>query len=234
MLSFKSLKRNHNLLKTIFELKGDILIAKADCKFYVPQDYIKYRMLTIGEKTEMLAVAAVVSNGEYGIFNGCCKITIQPDVVKNVLVDGKEYIEFTFTKGNVIVPRTVTVKDSDLVYDMFKYFYTQGKIPGFLSVDDLGNIFTYHKEYGGINISPNNVPFEIVASMICRDSKDTFKYYRHSDQKNEPLIIPFNSVLFNARSTTAKLLGANLEDGFTNALVNPSDEPDRLETLLRL
>lgn len=234
MLSFKTLKRNHNLLKSIFIIKDDVLIGKTDCKIYVPQDYLKYRMLTIGEKTEMLAVAAVVSNGEYGLFNGCCKITIQPDVVKNVMIDGTEYIEFSFTAGNIIVPRTVTVKDSDLVYDMYKYFYSQGKIPSFMNVDDLGNIFIHHKEYGGINISPNNVPFEIVASMICRDKKNTFQYHRHADQNAEPLIIPFNSVLFNAKSTTAKLLGANLEDGFTNALVNPSDETDRLETLLRL
>lgn len=210
------------------------ILTKQDCKIYVPYDYLKYRLLTISDRTDLLAVCAIVSGNEYGVLRGCCKLTITPSTTKQVMVDGKEYMEFSFEAGSVMIPQCLTVKDSDLVYDMYKYFYSAGRVPAFLDDYDLGGLLDTHKEYGGINISPNNTPFEIVTSMLCRDSQEHFKYYRHTEMKKPPIIVPFNSVLFQARSTTAKLLGANLEDGFTSALLNPSETPDRLENLLRI
>lgn len=233
-MDFRTLKRNQDKLKSILVDTGDSVVTKVACKILIPYNYLNYKLVSIGEKITMLAVAAVVMGDEYGVLNGCCGLTITPSTTKQIMVNGQEYLEFGFLAGDVVVSETTTVQDSDLLYDMNKYFYSNGRIPIFLDYFDIGNLFTYHKEYGGLNIAPNNVPFEIVSSMICRDQNNKYTYYRHSDMKFSPVVIPFNSVLFNTTNTTAKLIGADLEDGFTSALVNPSQQTESIENLLRL
>lgn len=233
-MGFKTMKRNQDKLKSILVDTGDSIITKIACKILIPYNYLNYKLVSIGEKITVLAVAAVVMGEEYGVINGCCGLTIAPSTTKQVMIDGQEYLEFGFLAGDVVVSETTIVKDSDLLYEMNKYFYSNGRIPPFLNYFDVGNLFTHHKEYGGLNIAPNNTPFEIVASMICRDPDNKYTYYRHTEMKKLPVVIPFNSVLFNTTNTTAKLLGADLEDGFTSALVNPSEQTESIENLLRL
>ena len=135
--------------------------------------------------------------------------------------------------GQVVIPTQNVLVDSDLAYEINKYFYTYGRVPWFMSYDDVNVILKYHKEYSGLNISPNNIPFEIVTSKITRDRNNKFVYYRHTGMAQGPVVVPFKSVLFNATNTTSKLLGSYLSDGFTSALLSPSESVETVETLLR-
>jgi hypothetical protein len=163
--------------------------------------------------------------------NACANLTLTPAEVNQIKIDGEEYLEFVFVKGQVVTTTRI-VRDSDLLYEMNKYFYTFGRVPWFMSYSDVSRVMKMHKEYGGLNISPNNIPFEVVTSKICRDPKDKFKFFRHGNMVGNPVVVPFNSVLFNATNTTAKLLGNYLSDGFTSALLSPSDRVEKVETLL--
>lgn len=227
------LKRDPNLIEQTLVTSGTQVIAKQACQILIPYNYLNYRMAAVSDKITILAVAAVVVGDRYGVLNGCAGVNITPSTTRQIKIAGTEYLEFGFEKGSTVISDTTFVKDSDLLYEMNKYFYSNGRIPWFLNYDDVGNLFTLHREYGGLNISPNNVPFEIVTSMICHDYKDKFKYYRHGEMRLTPVVVPFNSVLYNATNTTAKLLGANLEDGVTSALISPSTKAESIENLLR-
>lgn len=230
---FAGMKRNPKLFDSIWKVQGDTVIALQDCKILIPFDFLKNKMAIIAGRIQIAAICAVCSGNEFAILNGTAMITINPDDTRQVKIDNQVYLQFDFLKGSTVIPTLGSIKDSDLVYAIYKYFYNAGRVPGYMNADDLGRAMLLHKEWGGINISPDNTPFELVTSMICRDAKNKMVFYRHTDMKQLPVIIPFKSVLYNARSTTAKLLGNNLDDGFTSALIYPSTEPDRLENMLR-
>lgn len=232
-MDIKNLKRNSEAIRQNFVVMGDKVVTKADCSFLIPYNYLTYKLAKTGERLYIAAVFAVVVGQEYGVMNACAQIHITPNETNQIKILGEEFIEFKFVKGQSVVETTEIVKNGDLLYEMNKYFYSYGRVPWFMSDTDVAKIFMMHKEYGGLNISPNNIPFEIVTSRICRDPKDKFKYYRHGEMKGNPIVVPFNSVLFNATNTTAKLLGNYLSDGVTSALLSPSDTVETPELLLR-
>lgn len=232
-MGFLGLTRNPELIYSLWSIKDLTVSTKAKCKVMIPYGYLKYRMATIGDSISICACAAVVTDTEYFILNGCAWMSITPSNSEQVKIEGIEYLVYTFNAGDIVCPDLTTVKDSDLLYDMNKYFYSNARNPAYFNYDDIGNIFLYHKEYGGLNISPNNIPFEAVTSVISHDYKDKFKYYRHGDMVKPPVVVPFNSVLFNTTNTASKLLGAYLEDGITSALISPTDRSEPIEALLR-
>lgn len=227
------LVRDRTLLKRLLKPVGEGLCTTEDCVIRIPYNYLKYKLAEISDKTLILAVAVVICGNKYGVLNGCCKIQITPAYTKQVVVDKVEYLEFGFNAGDILSPTNLFVKDSDLISSMYKYFNTMGRIPWFLEQDDHGRLYTHHREYGGLNISINNIPFETVTSMIYRDADDKFIQYRHTDQTKKPATVPFSSVLFNATSTTSKILGSNLGDGFLSAIANPSDVATDIEAIMR-
>lgn len=231
-MDISKLKRNSQIVHDSFAIVDGKVIAKQDCSFLVPYNYINHKLAKTGEQIFIAAVFAIVVGDSYGVMNACANIQITPSEINQIKIAGDEYFEFNFVAGSVVTT-TKIVMDSDLLYEMNKYFYTYGRVPWFMSYADVNRVLAMHKEYGGLNISPNNIPFEIVASKICRDPKNKFVYYRHSDLKGNPVVVPFNSVLFNATNTTAKLLGNYLSDGFTSAILSPSDRTEMVETLLR-
>ena len=231
-MDISKLKRNGQVIRDSFVVSGDKVITKQDCSFLVPYNYLNYKLAKTGEQIYIAAVFAIVVGETYGVMNACANIQITPSEINQIKIAGEEFFKFDFVAGQVVTT-TKIVMDSDLLYEMNKYFYTYGRVPWFMSYTDINRVLAMHKEYGGLNISPNNIPFEIVASKICRDPKNKFIYYRHGDLKGNPIVVPFNSVLFNATNTTAKLLGNYLSDGFTSAILSPSDTPELVETLLR-
>ena len=227
------LTRDRTLTSRVLKQVGDQIFTTEDCTIRIPYNYLKYKMAEIGDKIFILTVAVVIVGDRYGVLNGCCKVQISPASTKQLVENGVEYLEFTFNAGDVVCPTTLFVIDSDLIADMYKYFITNGRIPWFLDQEDAGRLFTYHRTYGGLNIAPNNIPFETVVSFIFRDPDNKFTYYRHTDMKKIPAVITFSSVLFNASSATAKLLGSNLADGFLAAIANPSESSNEIENILR-
>lgn len=232
-MNFSKLTRDYTLIDKSLVETPTSYITRVPCKIIIPYNYLSYRMAKMGTKVSILAVAAFVVGNRYGVLNGCCAIDIKPERTQQVKANGTEYIEFSFDAGMPVITDRTIVKDSDLLYEMNKYFLSNGRAPAFLTQDDVGNLFALHREYGGLNISPNNVPFEIVTSIIAHDPIDKFKFWRHGDMKQPAVVVPFNSVLFNASSTTAKLLGANLEDGVTATLIAPTTKAEPIETMLR-
>lgn len=232
-MNLKQLKRRPSLIHEVWVDKDDRIITKKKCTILVPYNYLEYKMVQVGRKNQVLTVCMVVVGEEYFVLNGGVWMWITPDRTRQIKTDDGEYMAFDFEAGAIVCPDTLTVKDSDLTYAMDKYFYGYGRIPCFLNYDDVGNLFTYHNEYGGLRISANNIPFEIVSSVMAHDAKDKFLFYREGSMDKRPLFVPFKSVMFNTTNTVSKLLGNYLDDGFTSALLSPTDKEEPIETILK-
>lgn len=231
-MDFSKLVRDDNIADN-FVQSGDRTLTKKDCSFLIPFNYLAHRLAKTGEQVFTVAIFAIVVGDRYAPCVACANLEITPDEINQIKIQGEEYLEFSFVAGQVVIPTRKVLVDSDLAYEINKYFYTYGRVPWFLNYDDVAVCLKMHKEYSGLNISPNNIPFEIVTSKICRDSSNKFLYYRHSPMKKSPVVVPFKSVLFNATNTTSKLLGSYLSDGFTSSLLSPSESVETVETLLR-
>lgn len=216
-----------------FGIVGDQVIAKKDCSILIPFNFIGHKLAVVSDQIFITSIFAIVIGNRYATCSACASMEISPDETSQIRIGGEEFLEFKFVAGQAVVPTTRVLIDSDLAFEINKYFYTHGRIPWYMSYDDVNVILEMHKEYNGLNISPNNIPFEIIASKICRDSKNKFAYYRHTDMTNPPVAVPFKSVLFNATNTTSKLLGSYLSDGVTSALISPAGRVETVETILR-
>lgn len=231
-MDISKLTRDSSLAEN-FVTVGTQVITKKDCSFLIPFNYLAHKLAKTGEQVFIASVFCIVIGDRYAVCSSCANLEISPDEINQIKILGVEYLEFKFAAGQTVIPTTKVLVDSDLAYEINKYFYTYGRVPWFMSYNDLGVILKDHKEYSGLNISPNNIPFEIVVSKITRDRTNKFLNYRHTPMAAGPVVVPFKSVLFNATNTTSKLLGSYLSDGFTSALLSPSETVETVETLLR-
>ena len=231
-MDISNLKRDSSIADN-FVTSGDRVLTKQDCSFLIPFNYLGHKLAKTGEQVFTAAIFCIVVGDRYAVCTCCANLEISPDEINQIKIRGEEYLEFSFVAGQVVIPTQNVLVDSDLAYEINKYFYTYGRVPWFMSYDDVNVILKYHKEYSGLNISPNNIPFEIVTSKITRDRNNKFVYYRHTGMAQGPVVVPFKSVLFNATNTTSKFLGSYLSDGFTSALLSPSESVETVETLLR-
>lgn len=232
MIDASKLRRDAQAIKNNFVIRDGKVLTKEDCSILIPYSYLNHNLASTGERIQILAVYAIVVGDVYAASVSSASVVIEPTESNQIKLFGEDFMEFIFPAGSIVCSTEIVV-NGGIVYPINENFYSYGRVPWFMSYDNVGDIFKSHKEYNGLNISPDNVPFELIASRVCRDPEDKFKFYRFTDFKKMPVVVPFNSVLFNATNTTAKLLGNYLNDGFTSALLSPSDRTEKVETLLR-
>lgn len=222
----------------LIQSKTGALVATKALKIYVPSRFLERELLTITNEIRTVAIFAIVVDDKYyGVSTVNASIQLTPSWTNVTEVDGEECYEFGFDKGATVTPNINLVKDDALVYKIYDEVIAKGNIPWFVGYLDLGKLFMTAKSHGGIHLAANNIPLEMMAASISRQSSDRTKYYRHALGEGakdiKPVFIPFRSVMYGATNTTAKLMGAYFDEGLTSALVNPSTKKEGIEQLLR-
>lgn len=240
-MDIKNLTRDSQRVHTaLAETPKGALVAVKALKIYVPLDYEDRKMAVIANEIRTTAIFAIVVDDQfYAVSLVTAMMQLTPSSTTVIKIDGEDYYEFSFDKGSEVCPNVNLVKDDKLVYRIYDSIIAKGHIPWFLSYEDVGKLFTTALSHGGIRLGPNNIPLEMIAASISRQSKDRTKYYRHTLKSmaeqyvNPPAFVPFRSVIYGATNTTAKLMGAYFDDGLMSALVNPSEKTEGVETILR-
>lgn len=240
-MDIRSLKRdaakvNANWVQT----RDDRVVAKKECKIYIPSRFAERGLATIGAETSILGLCAIVIEDKYyGVCNVNAMMRVTPSSTNMVMVDEVQHYEFTFDAGATVIANTNLVKQDILLYEIYSEIIAKGHIPWYLSYEDLGKLFTTAKKHAGVNLVANNTILEMVVAAISRNPKDRTKYYRHvissmdEQYTKPPEFIAFRSPMFGATNTTAKLIGAYFEPSMNSALVNPSEKTEGVERLLR-
>ena len=219
---------------------GNSLVALRRCKILVPEAFFGAQLGVLGEEIRIAGIyALIVDDKYYGVSSADALMQIEPTSTNVVDIDGLKYMEFTFEPGDRVIVNLNLVKTATLVYRVYDMMIAKGKIPWYVSYDDLALIFTTAKIHAGADLGVDNVILEMIVSSIARDPKDRMKYYRHAGMtaadvtNNPPDFIALRSVAFSATNTTAKLLGSYLQEGVSSALVSPSERTESIENLLR-
>lgn len=226
--------------ETLVELPNSSVVTKTGCKIYIPYRYVEKKMAFIGMENYIIGIYAIVVEDKfYGVSLINSMIPIDPTQTNRVKIDNEDYLEFVFEPGATVFKSTNLVRMKTIVYRIFDEFFDRGRMPWYIGYEDAGGIFDSAPEFAGANIGNNREVTELIVSTIARNPSDRTKYYRtyiaQSDGTDvvKPEYVPLRSVQYSATNTTTKLGGAYFQQGVVSALIDPSDAPARIETILR-
>lgn len=230
-------KRIHAALK---KTSGNQLVTPTGCKIYIPVRFAEQGLATIGSDVIIVGICAyTVDDKYYGVSLVNAMMRLSPTTINTVTVMNEDYYEFIFDPGAVVTPNVDLVKDDTLPYRVYNEIFAKGRVPWYMSYEDLGRIYESAGRHANLNVGANHAVVELMAAAICRDQSNLTRYYRHvvkSEKdlvENPPAVTKLKDVGLGATNTTAKLLGSYFTEGLTSALINPSDRKEPIETLLR-
>jgi hypothetical protein len=215
------------------------VIALGNVKVYSPTLYADKGMSSVGLENSILGICAiVVDDTYYAVMQVCAIVTIDPIQTNRCKQDGDEYFEFIFEHGSTFIKSINLVCQDTLVYQVFDVILAKGNIPWYLGYEELRRLFDTAKKYANANVGQQQEVTSLIVSLIARTKADRVKYYRTIVESpeyletNPPVFIPLMSARYGATNTTTKLGGSYFDQGLASALINPSERPERIESLL--
>lgn len=239
-MSFNTLTRNKDaVINALFETPSGELIAKEHLKIVIPVKYEESRLAVIEQDVYTLGIMAIIVGNDYACNMLPAKIRLTPTNIEKVTHDEESYYVLEFERGSTVTPNINVIKDETLGYYIYNYFIALGRAPWYMDALDFIKIFDAMGEYTGKTYGDNHVVTEMISSMVLRNPENNLEYWRQAIQttsdiyNRKPEIVALRNVALGARNTTAKLMGSYFNEGLNSALLNPSDQSEPVEELLR-
>lgn len=233
----RNAERVHACLK---ELPTGQLLVTEPCRIQIPARFAQRGLAQVGLENYIVGIyALILEDGSYAVSNINALLTIEPFKTLTVMIGDVPYYEFHFEANSFITQTIHLVCQADIIFNIFDEFAFKGNIPWYIEYEDLGKLFDTARYHAKSNVASNLEAIELIASIIARNKEDRTQYYRtviteyYDLNKNPPAFVPLNSVFYSATNTMNKLAGNYFNDGIVSALVNPTTETSRLESLLR-
>lgn len=221
--------------------RNDVIWATEPLRIQFPERFLDTGLASLKDvKYVLLFCAYINEQNEYAISHVPSLATVEPDRITKVIVDDIPMVELHFNKGSKVISNTNLVVSDNLVHTIYVELYGQGRIPWYYDMEDLPLFFRDSVYYNNLRLGSDPVLYEYITSVISRDPDDPSRLYRHRQNpketflSNPPVITPFRNVSEMATNFTARTAGSYFHDGLLSTLNNPSDRPERMETLLRL
>lgn len=241
MLDITKLVRDKKKVLATTEINNGQFVTKTGCKIYIPVRFVDKKLAAIGKDVRTVAIfAMVIEDKYYSVCNLCSSLVLTPTFTTITKFGDEEYYEFVFEAGATIAPTLEAEKNSGLVYRIYDEIIAKAHVPWYLNHQDISKTLLYSDHYGGIWLTANNVPMELIISIIARNGEDVTKHFRHTTKgfddvlDNPPTYVPIGSVILGAKNTVSALMGSRIEDGMISSLIAPSKESSIVETLLRI
>ncbi len=218
----------------------DSVMAARDVRIYIPSRYTEKQLATIGAEIYTAGIVGiVVDDKHYGVSTVNAMMRLKPSSIATVKFSGDSYLEFSFPAGSTVIADTKLIRLDSLVYKIFDEMIAKGRVPWYMDYEDLAKLFDTAEPHANVRFGPVHAIMEMFAAAIARDPENRARFYRHvyaevnGKPVTVPAIIPFRSITYGATNTTAKLLGSYFGEGTISALVNPSEQTEHIENLLR-
>lgn len=226
------------VFKDLILTEGGQYITRSGCRIHTPVRCVERGLTIIDVRTYVFGqMAIILEDNTYGFVNAITRVEVDPTSVKMVTVEDKDYYEFYFEPGSVVIKNNQVVKDDKILYFVLDEFIFQAKVPWYMSYNDRLNMFLNVQRYVGLNAASAPQIIELMASITARWSKDESIFIRQAAKtyKDADVIIniPFASVQDSVLGTLDKIDGNYFEPAITGALVSPSPRANRVERILR-
>jgi hypothetical protein len=200
----------------------------------IPKRYEGLGILTMGESINTLGIFEMTIDGKIKkdlYLAGM--IQIMPDVVETTTEDDIDFYKLTLHRGNIFMQTRKILKDKMLAFPIYKEFIYLGKKPRFMTYDRMPSMFDKVSSVTEVDFKIDPIVFEVIYAHLHRSAKDIKKFYRLTDMKEEPLLIPLSDIAHSSNSVTGKLSGSYFNQAVDSALVNKSERSSVSENILR-
>lgn len=236
-MDFGSLKRDpEQVHKILAENPDGSLMTTAGCFIVIPERYIDRELAHVADEFQSLGIFAIVTNdGAYAISTAMAMFRLNPIATTKITFKEEPYLVLEFAAGSTVMHSTDVVKDEVLIYDVYNDFIDSGHTPWFLGYNDSLTMFDNSAHFTGRSLGSNHAVLPLIVSTTARSNKDRRLHYRLADplQPKDLFRIPFNSIIYGPKTTTARLMGAYFDTGLVSALTTSNEVEERVETLLR-
>jgi hypothetical protein len=215
-------------------IKDTVYFEGDSLEIFIPTRYESHGCLDMTNVVRTLAIFDMKINGSIDTgYMLPAKITIEPNDIEVVMINGNRFAKLTLTKGDVFMKNTNVIRDSQLAYIVFYEMVYGGRTPNFIDYNQNAFVFDEVTRITGVTFPTDHAIFEMMSAMLHRSQDDISVQYRLTDMKKPARNIPLSLVSHAAISTTSKIVGAYMDDGIDASLVNASDVPSEIEDLLR-
>ncbi|CAH0447992.1 virion structural protein [Vibrio phage vB_VpaM_sm033] len=218
------------------ETKYHKWMAKENIKIVFPKRYINGKLGNLDERFNTVAIFAVIlEDGTWEVCSICSIIPLTPSGSSIIKINGVDYYELTWEKGQVICPNLNLVQRSNLAFEIYDEFITKNRLPPYMDNLDSCKILDSLKEFSGVNLGANFALLRIYNATTTRSLEDRTvpareQYKTQADfHRMDVDRIALRSVAYVADNTTSRLNGSYLAQGFNSALVNPSESIEEVE-----
>lgn len=236
------MKLNRNpekILGLLKELPGGQCVAKEKLTIMFPVRFRNIRLAIIGKVSFVYGLFAIISGNDFAIMNINGYVELGAASIKIETVDEVEYYKFTYEPGQTVIMTKDIVARTNLLFLAIDEFVFKGKVPWYASYEDMGRIFETAQSYAGSRARIIPSMMEFFAAYSARHKDDRLKFIRdgatsRADFAAEKIKwVPLRSIYYSTPGTVNKLSGAYFQDGIVSALVNPSNQVENVEAVLR-
>lgn len=227
------------ILEILKEVNGQVITTKG-CKIIFPVRFEMIGLASIGSETFFYGLFQILTlDGNYYAVHNCLStIYSSPDSVATITVDDVPYYELTYLPGSTVITSTDLIQNGNLIGKVYRELINRGKVPYYVSYDDMNRVFSTAKEYTGHSLGDSFEALAVPISIIARNPNDVNQYYREILDEVDPSVVkptyvPASSVNFAASSTLTKLTGSYFYDGVVSSLNNPTEETELIDYVLR-
>lgn len=239
-MSFLNAKRDSKAVYASLKRVGDTVTALKPVSIYIPARYLTRGLATFESDIDFLGIFAIVdgsNNMAVSMINGM--VRSEPTLISTRVIDDVEYRKLDYAVGAKVIASTKLRKIDSLLYRIYDEFLAKGRVPGFMSYNNLCDMFYTAGKYSGPRVGANIAVQEMIAATISKNPKNLREPYRmvvktmDDSDALQPAYIGLRTVGFGSDSAVAKLMGQRFDANMTSSLIAPGAKVGRIERLLR-
>lgn len=239
-MSFLKTKRNAAAVYQSIKKVGNTVVAVNPVSVYIPARYLTRGLASFDSDIDFLGIFAIVdAKGNMAISNINAMMRSEPTLISTVTIDDVEYRKLDYAKGAKVLASTRLRKLDSLLYRIYDEFQAKGRVPGFMSYNDICNVFYSAGRYSGPRVGANIAIQEMISATISKNPANPREPYRmvatRMDDSDpiKPVYIGLRTVGFGSDSAVAKLMGQRFDANMTSSLIAPGAKVGRIERMLR-
>ena len=225
-------KYKPDLIRKLLKRVDNHLIAVDDISVMFPVRYENKNLAYITNTVKVLTVFAIVDKyNNYGTVLGTLFMELTPSKIYTMEVDEAPNKVLTFNKGSLFCGNVKLIVASDYLFNVFDEFFIGGRIPWYLTPEQVSNVYL-----GGV-LGGNILALEILTAIIARsaENKKVFSRQITKSKKDKPAIsyVGLSDIYNSFDNTNSKINGSRYDDGVTSAIINKETKTTKVASLLR-
>lgn len=181
--------RNSAKVKQHLRIENDQLLCDQSVYIHVPTRFMEKGLGEISANNTSFGIFPIIlANSRTMIVPSVDAIVhLNPFRTDEIDVEGDSYYSFYFEADTPIISNMSVVRSDSIMYNILDELLIKGKVPWYLSYEDLCKFLDTAETHAGSNVAANYEVIEILSSMIARNVDGKRPYVRSTVETKEDL-----------------------------------------------